>query len=65
MKIETMKQKVKIWRINWQAKLADKLAKSIKAYENSIITKPRLDDYYRQIETLIFKNQSWQMIKTI
>lgn len=55
MKIETLKKKVELWRYNSWTNYANKLAKAIKSYEKWLLTKPRLDDYYRQLEVLVFK----------
>jgi hypothetical protein len=50
-----MKTKVKLWRFNHWNNYANKLEQAIRAYEKWLLTKPRLDDYYRQIEILVFK----------
>jgi hypothetical protein len=56
MTIQTLKQKVILWRYNKWNNYANKLEKAIKIYEKWLLTKPRLDNYYRQLEVLVFKN---------
>lgn len=56
MEIKTLKKKVELRRYNKRNNYANKLAQAIKAYEKSLLTKPRLDEYYRQLEILVFKS---------